>query len=56
MQETLALQAMESIKADDIAKFVDGAADETLDARTFTPMPITTATPRPQAVGLALTL
>jgi len=31
MQETLSLQAMENIKADEIAKFVDAAADETLD-------------------------
>jgi len=31
MQETLALSAMDSIKADDIAKFVDAASDETLD-------------------------
>jgi len=32
MQETLALSAMEGIKADEVAKFVDAAADETLDA------------------------
>jgi len=31
MQDSLALTAMESIKADEIAKFVDGASDETLD-------------------------
>jgi hypothetical protein len=32
MQALLGLQAMESIKADDIAKFVDQASDEQLDA------------------------
>jgi len=31
MQDTLALQAMENIKADEIAKFVDSASDDALD-------------------------